>query len=234
MILITDVHTRKGFDVYNICRNDFEESFIICSTPNINYLLNLAIKSKILKLRTDSQKNFNLDLANILENSQGSITLVPVEEITIELFYQFQSEFNCKRIVAMLPDEKNFHLSRDKLKLALFCIEHNINVPKIYANPLATAEFPLILKPRVGSGSRDIFYINNKEDISKIPKSFLESHFTQKCIANGNQVIGAFFLCLNGEVTLSYCHKRLRCFPSSGGVTLLSETITEQTITEIG
>jgi hypothetical protein len=228
-ILITDCFLRKSFDVYNIVKLHYNVEDIIIADNQKHTLKAWAIyRKKIFPLRKNCQANFNLDIAlisNIYPNEK--ILYLPVEEDTTMFFYGFISENQSKSFLYRLPSKESFCIAQDKFLLTKFCIENQIPAPQYFTKDQISNKklktTPVIIKPRIGSGSKNIFYADNCINIEHLGIPNLDNFVIQERLLNGKDVVGAFFLCEHGKVLSSYCHKRERTFPQQGGVTVFSK-----------
>jgi len=220
--------TRKGFDIYNILCEEFGKNNVIPASEQPNKYRDTAILGKVtLKLRTINDDFFFNDLICISEKySENKIVLFPVEERFIQLIYSFIGQYGSRNFVYLLPDQSIFELSRDKKALNQYCYEKKISCPRFYKSSdvmaLSFLEHPLIIKPRYGSGSQGIIFINNIEELIKLHDINLDDYVIQERLPDGRDVKGAFFLCKNGQVVASYTHQRVRTYPVDGGVTVYS------------
>ena len=74
------------------------------------------------------------------------------------------------------PSKAAVDISRDKLVTADFFVEHKIDGPLTQDIQMGTASrFPVIVKPRSGRGSKDIFVCNNAEELQALREKFPES-----------------------------------------------------------
>ena len=178
---------------------------------------------EINKLRND---NFESDL-NIIENKYINEELVffPIEENTVLSFYCFLKKFNSK-IKYLLPEDEIFNLVRDKGSFSKFCLKNDLNVPMEYNYDelIKDRKLPcsLILKPKIGSGSVGIKFVNSFDELLNQDIDFNE-YIIQEKLNNGKDILGAFFLCEEGKVLSYYGHKRIRTYPQEGGVTVYSQ-----------
>jgi len=233
-VLITDVHLRKAFDIFNIIRRHKEYN-IVLAAPFATVLLSLLYNRKVYKLRTESDHTFTEDLLLIAKRT-GNITYLPVEEKTTLRFYAFLKGTDHHTFSYLLPSIDQFQLAANKLKLNVFCLENNIPAPAIFSFSEARALdpiIPLVIKPKHGSGSKGIVYIATKEELKDVVIDNEPEYIIQEKIGHDNKVEGAFVLCKDGEVIDFYSHLRLRTYPVKGGVTVYSVTQNNISLLEV-
>jgi len=242
-VLITDIFLRKTFDLFNIIKSQYKEYtplLLHSSTrPYSRLKAYLIYSTKIYGLRKSSYEVFEKDLVYILNRFKDSkIIYIPIEEDTTQLFYEFISKNSFPNLHYNLPEKRSFETARDKKKIAEFCFKHNIPVPEEFTkeslNQLKKKFRPLIVKPRKGTGAAGIHIIEKTKQLDILEKIDYDQYFVQEKIGDTNRVQGAFFLFYKGECLSYYCHRRIRTFPPSGGVTVFSEFDTNEKIKNIG
>lgn len=231
-ILISDTKYRKAYDITNIINHEFPEIPILLGVDSIslskkiNYRLSYGNK-KIVLLRSYDEELFERDLDNLsMEYSNDSIIYIPVEEGTTDFFCTYVKKNKNGVFKFLLPDSNLYRMFRNKADLNEYCLENGIAAPKRYnISDLSDDVYPIILKPKIGSGSIGIIRLDKKEDYTEeIKKNITESEYlAQELIPNGKNVQGAFYLCKDGEILGAYTHKRIRTMPEEGGVTVCSQ-----------
>ncbi|MBI5026563.1 MAG: ATP-grasp domain-containing protein [Nitrospirae bacterium] len=124
----------------------------------------------------------------------------------------------------------------DKAFLMRYANEKGIDIPKTYfVNEVEEIEkikdsikCPVVIKPRVSSGSRGIVYAGDKQEL--IP-SYFNVHekyslpIIQECIP-GDETYGVgLLLNFQSEVRAPFVYKRLRTYPVNGGPSTLRESV---------
>lgn len=237
-ILLTDVFLRKSFDVINILLNYFEEDELIFTLDNQSTTLKLKLFSiyRVRHFKVLRKSCFTEDLISISKNfSSEEIVFLPIEEDMTHLFLKFteNESFNFKYL---LPNIGEYNLSRNKKDLNLFCENNNISSPKFITKEVlenGNFQYPIIKKPKLGSGAKGIIYIENEEDLKSCQIDF-EYDFVQERLPNPKDVQAGFYLCKDGKVISFYSHKRIRTFPETGGVTVFSKAENNSDILELG
>lgn len=232
-ILVPDAETRKAFDVISILRKTFPEIPLICGNTNGSiskkrYLMNI-FQTSYETLQTDDDTLFIENLLAISEKYKDDVIIfIPIEEKAIAHFYYFIKKYGRRNLVYILPSEYVYNILRDKRELNEFCAKNNLSAPLHYAveeiDTLLPEQYPILLKPCIGSGSEGQYRLYKPEEFTNEIKIIVskEPYLVQELIPNGHEVHGVFYLYHNGEMVDAYTHERLRTSPPTGGVTVLS------------
>jgi glutathione synthase/RimK-type ligase-like ATP-grasp enzyme len=210
--LLTDLKYRKTFDIYNII-NKMDDIEIVVNKPT---LLQRFIYRSVTPLSFNSFSDIYKE----------KIIFFPIEEQSVLDFYSYLNEKKYNKTMFLLPEERFFHLVRDKKVFSSFCSENGFPVPKEYDLTNLENEnfkYPMILKPRIGSGSVGIKHIESKDDLIYLNNISSSDYLLQEKISHSSRVFGAFFLFNHGEMVSYYGHRRLRTYPENGGVTVFSK-----------
>lgn len=154
------------------------------------------------------------------------IVYIPVEEQTTDYFVEYIARYGCGNFTFLLPDKEIYRTFRNKEQLNDLCLKYNFPAPiKFNVAQLNQADYPILLKPVIGSGSRGLMRLYSVNDLTNDVKRRIteENYLAQELLPNGKAVKGAFFLCKEGEVLGAYTHSRIRTVPEEGGVTVLSK-----------
>ena len=238
LVMITDVSTRKSFDLANILTNQGIEILLCDDINKIDAaILQNAYGKKLKLLRKD--EHFTQDLVSIIEeNPSKKLVYFPIEEDTTILVYEFLKDHKYKNFYHNLPPQKAFDTVRDKGVFSAFCIDEKLPVPKEYnyKNLKQQEQIPtsLIIKPRSGSGSVGIRFIDTKEELLACKALPMQEYIIQERLLNPRDVEGAFFLFDQGKMISYYGHKRIRTFPASGGVSIYSKCELKPELQKLG
>lgn len=233
-ILVSNAETRKAFDIISILTYTFPDVPMICGntegTMSIKRHLERIFRGKAEVLRTDDVVLCVEDFCAIADKyKDNQIVFIPVEEKTIVHFYKFVEKYGQKNYVYILPKVEVYHLFRDKKVLNDFCSENKLSAPAHYKveeiDNLKPEQFPVLLKPCVGSGSEGQYRLYKWEDYTDSIQEEVskKNYLVQELIPNGHDVQGTFYLYHNGEMIDAYSHQRIRTSPPTGGVTVLSK-----------
>jgi predicted ATP-grasp superfamily ATP-dependent carboligase len=241
-ILVPDAETRKAFDIISILKYSFPNIPIICGnkdgTKSTNRYIKRIFNCTSVSLRTGNNEQCVLDFKAISDQfGNDHIIFVPTEEDTVAFFYNFLGKYGPRNYIYILPTEECYITARDKNALNLYCLAHNLNAPVRYEiseiSSLRQDQFPILLKPCIGSGSIGQYRLYKPSDFTvTIQNEVMQKpYLAQELLANGHDVQGAFYLYKDGQLIESYSHQRIRTSPPSGGVTVLSKLfINEQLI----
>lgn len=233
-LFVPDAETRKAFDIISILKCNFPNVPMICGnsegTDRMKRYLGRLYKAQVEMLRTADVALCVEDFNSIAEKYKSDmIIFVPTEEKTIAHLYEFVRKYGQRNYLYILPKEEVYHLFRDKKGLNEFCTEHKLSAPVHYTvdeiSILKEEQFPILLKPCIGSGSEGQYRLYRPEDYTdKIREEVNKKpYLVQELIPNGHDVQGTFYLYHNGKLVEAYSHQRIRTSPPTGGVTVLSK-----------
>ena len=238
-VIVSDVESRKGFDLVNILQNVYHLELILFTGKDDASRLKLIYGSKVFRLRTQNYESFESDFNSVISTyNNDPLVYIPVAEKTTVLFYQFIENYSFENIYYCLPSQKNFKLAANKIEFQAYCEQESLPVPKSFEvnsqRETLIQNLPLIAKPKTGAGSVGIKHIENEEQLAHLDNLSSENYLLQEKIQSDQKVSGVFFMCKNGQVLASYCHQRIRTFPTSGGVTVYSKSTPNDDIVQIG
>lgn len=226
-ILLSDIQLRKSFDVFNIIKKEFSWIKVFPCTPRPDLILRMSY-GNIFLLRTKNFELFENDLNELIRvNKDFNFVYLPLEEDTTVHFLNYIKKTRSKYFY-ILPNINTFNLVRNKFGLNEYCQENGIGCPKLFLTikEIENINYPLIIKPRFGSGSNGIYRFDNGsllKDYIQINSLDIENYVIQELLPDGKNVLGAFFLCVDGNIISYYSHQRIRTIPADGGVTVLSK-----------
>lgn len=239
-VIISDVGSRKAFDVVNIVQRLYGFSAILCAGKDYRVRLPLVYGQKVYPLRSGAYPLFEEDLKSLLTVFSGEqLVYLPVSERPTRHLYEYvRRHGRPDGLFYLLPTAEHFDLTSDKSRFQQYCEDNGFPVPAsiLIADALnGDLPFrPMILKPISGEGSVGIKHIDVPEDLAKLEGVNPENYVLQEKIISDRKVSGAFFLCREGKVISRYTHQRLRTFPANGGVTVFSRADHNREILDIG
>ncbi|MEN6292754.1 MAG: ATP-grasp domain-containing protein [Methanobacterium sp.] len=139
-----------------------------------------------------------------------------------------------------LPSKDILSKGYDKGMTLKIAIDNDIPCPKTYFfdtiedlyNASEYLEFPLVIKPRISSGSRGLYVCNSldelvlkfKENKQKYGKSLIQEYIPQR----GELGVYTLFN-FDSEPRALTVQRRIRSYPASGGPSTLRETVNNET-----
>lgn len=237
-IILTGVHERKVFDLFNILQKNHPQYGLILFDHKDNlFSLPLVYGRKVNKLPDSEYGIFEKALLKTLDPYKESrFIYIPLLDNYNGLFYQF-IQAHPGMLSCLLPGVNSFNTAINKIQFQQFCKENRFDVPRSFTKadiPFLEQNFvPLIIKPNIGSGAVGVSFINNENELNRLNEVDWHNYLVQEHI-NNTHVEGAFFLMNKGEPVSYYGHKRIRVFPETGGVTVYSEYRYKETLKETG
>ncbi len=161
---------------------------------------------------------------------------MPVDQYTFFLFSKNREELESWARIPV-ADFPVFLQAYDKARTLRAALTAGIPCPRTYfvstrqeVEALARQSvFPLVVKPRIGSGSRAVAYVRNADELLR---QWDRIHREQPCpliqeyIPPGGEALGVSLLFNQDAVPRAlFVHKRLREYPLSGGPSTLRESI---------
>jgi predicted ATP-grasp superfamily ATP-dependent carboligase len=96
-----------------------------------------------------------------------------------------------------------------------------------------TLEYPVVIKPRVSSGSRGVVYVKKPDDLVESYKTVHRKYpdpIIQEFIPHGGAYGVGALLNFNSEPRASFAYRRLREYPVSGGPSTFRESVKNEEI----
>jgi predicted ATP-grasp superfamily ATP-dependent carboligase len=235
-LILTDLDARKAFDIFNLIKH---YNYQISGYSSSN-----RVELKILEL-IYGQKIGILDKNNLSHSFRFAIDDIdtryiyfPIEEDTTIKFYDLIQESKISNFYYKLPPKESFDCVRDKSKFSKYCSKNNLPIPLEfqYDYILQLGKLPcnLIIKPKFGSGSMGIKFIDTFDEFLSCRELDFEQYIIQERLDNSTDIEGAFFLFDDGKLISYYGHKRIRTYPQNGGVTVYSKCETNIELRELG
>ena len=244
-VLITDAHWRKSLAaVRSLGKKGIEvtagESCRIATSLFSKY----CTRRIIYPSPFSNPDGFITFLLDTLKKTRYDC-LLPMEEDTLLLVAKYREEIS-KLTYILVPEYHRLTFVRDKGTMLRHALQSGIPCPKTYfikelreIDAVAEgAEYPLVIKPRVSSGSRGICYVSCREEL--VPK-YREVHerynypLIQEYIPSRSGGFGlAALFSENSQLKAAFVHKRLREYPVSGGPSTLRESVYHEEIKTLG
>ncbi len=171
--------------------------------------------------------------------------LIPMEEETLLLISKNMEEIK-KRTFILVPAYDKIMIARDKGAVVKHATKMGIVCPQTYfitqedqvAQIADTARFPLVIKPRISSGSRGICYVSDKKDLvtkySKVHQRYRFPLIQERIPDGGGSYCLSALFSEKSELKAAFVHKRLRQYPLTGGPSTLRESVYHERVKTLG
>ncbi len=171
------------------------------------------------------------------ELKKGNYDVVFPMELSTQLLLVSNKERFLRYCRMPFADAEKTMQVQDKAFIMRYARENGFEIPKTYFierldqldDIVEKADYPLLIKPRISSGSRGIIYVKNRAELAA---SYLKVHesyplpIIQECIPSSGDAYGVgLLLNFKSEVRASFVYKRLRSYPVSGGPSTLRESV---------
>lgn len=169
-------------------------------------------------------------LEDFIENNEIDI-IIPIAEPELRYFSTQNKLNNIGKAKMITASALALEVGFDKYKTAEFLKKEDLPFPKtVLAKDVTTIdEFPVILKSRTGSGSKDIHKVNNMEEFLFYTRNSIEDYVVQELIPeeHGEFTCG-LFRSSKGEIKSQIFKRELH-----GGYSGYGEVIENDTITSL-
>lgn len=186
--------------------------------PNFSVGLRFTHPDYLKKLELFIEEN-NIDI------------IIPIAEPELRFFSSINRLDNIGKAKMITASALALEIGFDKFKTAEFLKTENLPFPKTFlAKDLKTIEsFPVILKSKTGSGSKDIHKINTMDEFLFYTRKAIEDYVVQEFItdANGEYTCGLFRSSL-GEIRSQIFKREL-----TGGYSGYGEVVENDDITSL-
>ena len=162
--------------------------------------------------------------------------LLPMEDETLDLISRHHREFSRLTYLPFVTTEK-LHMARRKDKILNLAREQGIPIPKTWCiREISELDrlkdrlpYPVVIKPRIGSGAVGISYSRHPDDLINqylsVHRRFPYPLVQERIPPEGPGYGASFLLDEKGEVKAGFVHKRLREYPLTGGASTLRESV---------
>lgn len=141
--------------------------------------------------------------------------LVPLYEGEFEILHNAREQFNNIGTILLLSNSKILNICKDKQEAYKYFFNSKISIPKVYNEEEIEdiikygdiEKFPLIIKPKDGMGSENVYKINNISEL-KFFKEYVENGIVQEFI-NGDEYTVDTLVDLKGNPVYIIPRKRI-------------------------
>ena len=151
--------------------------------------------------------------------------IIPLLDTELPKLSAAKQEFSNNGVSIFISDENIIEYGKNKVLTDIFFRQSNVLTPQIYSSIEHISDFPIILKPKMGSASKGVFIINSEKD--------LHYHYgqnkdilLQECIIGDEYTIDVWYG-FTGKPRCIIPRKRIevRSGEVSKGITIFDESI---------
>ncbi|WP_238916571.1 ATP-grasp domain-containing protein [Clostridium sp. YIM B02555] len=169
---------------------------------------------KFYKIPKASEKNYIEILLEICKIEKVKV-LIPLYEGEFEILHNERSEFYRIGTVILLSNKEILNICKDKEGTYKYFVDSKVNIPKVYSETeiedILTYgdidKLPLIVKPRYGMGSSNVFKLNNFKEL-RFFKEYVNDGIIQEFI-DGDEYTVDTLVDLNGNPIYVVPRKRI-------------------------
>jgi len=227
--LVTGVAGDIGMGVGRILKEEYPSSILIgCDVNSDNP--SLAVYSHFHKSPYATTKGYQEFILELI-NKYSIEYVIPTSESEIDFFWAsnlVEKLHNIKRKVLIL-DKNVVDISLDKYRTANFLRDNSLNYP---VTALAeqfevnkSIEFPMILKPRSGQGSKNITILSSPSDICN--QNIGSGFIIQEFLPDEEQEYTCCIFGSMNEYRVLILKRKLSCGSTSSGEVVYSSKIEE-------
>lgn len=135
--------------------------------------------------KVNNMEEYELFILNIC-NKYGITHIIPSTEIEIKYFQNNRNKFENIKLLIHSNDIINTFM--DKFKTVKFFQDNKLPFPKTYhiKEYKDQIKFPIIVKPRHGCGSENVYIVNNQRELEKV-KKIVEDGVVQEYIGSEDE-----------------------------------------------
>ncbi len=234
-ILITDGQQRKSLAATRSLGKNGDEIFVAENT-RFNPTAYSKYCSKFIKSPDihDNEVEYYKWLLQTLEKYNIDM-LIPMDDLTMKLAVKKQIELKDK-VLLLVPEISSYIKASDKGFSTENAIKNGVPSPITYfpkdyedfEEQSTKMSFPVVIKPRISSGSRGIKAVKNRilllEEYKKTDLKH-EAPIIQEFLKQGVRYDVCFLFNEDGEIIAEFTQKELRHFPEPMGPSTVQESI---------
>lgn len=147
--------------IYNLLSEKYDMYFADADITAINPIIP---KSNALSIPLADSPDFVEAISTICNDEKIDLLILGVDE---ELYYRDQIAEKISVVTKLFcPSQSVINLMLDKYELMMFLTSNRLTAPEtILYSDEHKLEYPLILKPRKGRGSRGVYLVYNREEL---------------------------------------------------------------------
>lgn len=235
-VLVTDLEKRKSLPIVRaLGRSGIQVTGVESTRFALSFFSRYCTR-RVISPSPVTQPHHYLECIKTFLGRHHHDAVFPLEDETMLLMAKYKDEI-APLTNLPVPDFETIMKARDKAVTLNIAKKLGIPHPKTYLVRDGTEaealkndlEYPVVIKPRMSSGSRGVVYVKSKSDFVA---SYTRIHDKYPCplvqdyIPPGGTPLGVAVLFDNeSNLKAVFSYKRLREFPVSGGPSTLRESI---------
>lgn len=221
-IMITAIGGDIAQSIATIIRERRPDIYLIGADMGCNHAGSLFV-DKVIKIPSASSNSYLDSVRNTIHSNEIDI-VIPVSEQELSVFGPLIDELGFDRCIT--AGKALIEIGVDKLKTMTALKSLGIQVPWfVDANIGIPSEYPCIFKSRNGSGSKNIFLVENIEEAKFFANKYSDSIFQENLKPKDAEVTCAVYRRRDGKVFVLQLLRKL-----TGGLTGWAEVVDDSHI----
>ncbi|MBL7073027.1 MAG: ATP-grasp domain-containing protein, partial [Candidatus Omnitrophica bacterium] len=173
-------------------------------------------------------------LEKTVKKDKYDVLITPEEET--ELLIAANKEKVEQFVKVAIPDYEKILCVRDKFKVLKYADNISVPVPetrcassfKNIKNNLKDLQYPVVLKPRIGTGAKGIKYLRDNDDFEQLENGLFKKYgdFLIQEYIPGDEYYGVSVIFnRKGKMRSAFVHKKIRQYPITGGVSTYAVSV---------
>jgi carbamoyl-phosphate synthase large subunit len=224
-ILITGIGGDIAQSIATILAESRPEFRLIGVDMNVRHAGYLFV-DELLQIPASSSSEYISRIRALIEKYSVDI-IIPTSEKELSVFQPLIDEMGESKCIT--AGAKVIGIGIDKLKTIDFIASLNIPVPwTVKVKDTIPKDFPCIFKSQKGSGSKNVFMIEDKEEALFFANKFPDSIFQELLKPDNQEITCAVYRAKNGEVAVLQLLREL-----TGGLTSWMQVVDNDKILEM-
>lgn len=176
-VLITSAGSTNGVNVIKALREQNEIPLSLIATDTNHLAAGFYLANKYYLVPKADSPDFIPAILRICKKEKIKI-IIPTFSFELPLFAKNKEIFERNKIKMAISDYKTFLITEDKIKTNEYFKKWKIPSPKVYTEKdikQRKVNFPLIIKPKKGSGGKGVFKVNNWKELEFFRNYFKKS-----------------------------------------------------------
>lgn len=217
-VLVSSAGCVNGVNVIKALKEKYE--IVACDADKLSAGLYLADKHYVIAPFTD-EYNYIGDLGEIACAKEDIDIIIPTHSGELPVLALNREYFIRRGLKMLLSSYEVYELTENKVKCNAYLESIGIHIPKQYPK-----EFPVMVKPIIGSGSKNTNIANNKEELKVFCKKDM---FYEEKIDGTEYTIDGIS---DGQMKMICALPRIR-IEKKGGLATKSTTINEPRLVDL-